>query len=36
MIAERDVIVCHTTIMRWVLRFAPERVSMGSLFQTSG
>ena len=24
MMAERDVIVSHTTIMRWVLRYAPE------------
>jgi hypothetical protein len=24
MMAERDVIVTHTTIMRWVLRYAPE------------
>jgi transposase-like protein len=24
MMAERDVIVAHTTIMRWVLRYAPE------------
>jgi transposase-like protein len=24
MMAERDVIVSHTTIMRWVLRYTPE------------
>ena len=24
MMAERDVVVSHTTIMRWVLRYAPE------------
>jgi hypothetical protein len=24
MMAERDVIVSHTTIMRWVLRYAPK------------
>jgi len=24
MVAERDIIVSHTTIMRWVLRFVPE------------
>jgi transposase-like protein len=24
MMAERDVIVSHTTIMRWVLRYVPE------------
>jgi transposase-like protein len=33
MMTERDVIVTHTTIMRWVLRYAPEyECRMGSLF----
>ena len=32
MMAERDVIVSHTTIMRWAALCAGVRVSMGSLF----
>src|SRR3981189_899931 len=32
MMAEREVIVCHTTIMRWVLRDAPEYASRWSRF----
>jgi len=37
MMAERDVIVFHTTIMRWVLRYTPEYERRWSrFFQTSG
>jgi transposase-like protein len=29
MMAERDVIVSHTTIMRWVLRYVPDTSADG-------
>jgi transposase-like protein len=37
MMAEREIAVSHTTIMRWVLKYVPElRATVGALRTSSG